>query len=90
MTYNPITRELLTNDNKLIKKLFCPYKINWGVLEYADGKSKICLTCSNSILDTSHFTDNELYTLLMEKPDTCLKIDFNQKNITISTHGYIE
>ncbi len=89
MKFNPLTKELYTNDNKLIKKMHCPYpSLRWDDLSSLDGTmSRYCAICESNVVDTSEYTDEALMQLLREKPDSCLKIDFNQKNIRIDHHA---
>ncbi len=89
MNFNPITKELFTDKGELIKKLFCPFRMNWNLMEpnSKNMKSRMCSNCDNSILDTSMYNEDELCKLLNQNPDTCLKIDFLQTNIKIITNG---
>ncbi len=88
MKINPITNMLYTDENKLIKKMHCPYpSLKWGDLSSIDGSlDRFCDICENNVVETKEFTDEALLKLLEEKPDTCLKVDFNQENIRIVHH----
>jgi len=83
--FNPITKTLYTNDNKLIKKMYCPYpSLQWDDLSSLnDNRSRFCDICESSVIDTKEYTDEALYTLLQEDPTTCLKVDWDQENIRI-------
>ena len=85
MKFNPLTNTLYTDENKLIKKMYCPYSsLRWSDLSSIDGSmDRFCEICESSVLETKEFTDEALLKLLQEKPETCLKVDFNQKNIRI-------
>ena len=85
MKFNPLTKELYTDDNKLIKKMYCPYpSLRWDDLSSLDGTmNSYCAICESSVVNTSEYTDEALMQLLRENPETCLKIDWNQKNIRI-------
>ncbi len=88
MKFNPITNTLYTDNNKLIKKMYCPYSsLNWSDLSLIDGSiDRFCKICESNVVETKGFTDEVLLKLLQDKPDTCLKIDFNQKNLRITHH----
>ena len=88
MKFNTSTRELFTDEDVLIKKLNCPYRMNWDNLERIEGKAKArsCSNCNHAIIDTSFFSDNEMQAMLQQNPDTCLKIDIRQTNITVITN----
>jgi hypothetical protein len=89
MKFNPITKELFTNNNEFVKKLSCPYKINWGELkETTDNlKSRNCSNCNHKIIDTTYFSDNELLKMVTQNPDTCFKIDLDQYNLNLIPNG---
>ena len=83
--FDPRTKELYTNSGKLIKKLHCPFTVNWNELgNTAESNcSRICTKCTTPILDTANYKDRELWKILVAAPDTCLKVDLNQANISI-------
>ena len=89
MKFNPITNTLYTNDNKLIKKMHCPYSaLQWNDLSEIEGSNnKFCDICTSSVVETDNMSDEALWTLLQDDPDTCLKVDWNQKNVQIVHHG---
>ncbi|WP_373033813.1 hypothetical protein [Sulfurovum sp.] len=88
MKYNPLTNTLYTDDNKLIKKMHCPYpSLKWGNLLSTDGDmSRFCSICESNVVETKNISDEALLKLLQEEPETCLKIDFNQENLRIVHH----
>ena len=88
MKFNPITNSLYTDDNKLIKKMYCPYSsLKWGDLSSIEGSmDRFCAICENSVVDTAKLNDEVLWKLLQDKPETCLKVDWNQENIRIVHH----
>ena len=91
MKFNPITQELFTKDNKFIKKMFCPYKMRWANMKSIDNStSGTCSKCNQSIIDTQFLTDDEILDLTKQNPQTCLKLDLNQNNLTIFTNGILE
>ena len=90
MKFNPNTREIFTNDNQLIKKMDCPYDMDWDQLSPSgDANSRNCGQCNRAIVDTATLSDHELLNRLKKTPHTCLKIDFDQNNIQITTNGLI-
>ena len=91
MKFNPITKEVFTDNNEFIKKMHCPCGMTWSDLEPIDkSSSKKCSTCNQSIIDTEFLTDTEVLSLVIKHPQTCLKIDLNQKNIRLLAHGILE
>jgi hypothetical protein len=88
MKFNPITKTLYTDDNQLIKKMYCPYpSLKWDEFSSMDGTmNRFCDICESSVVETKEMSDESLLSLLREKPDTCLKIDWNQENIKIVHH----
>ncbi|MDG1279620.1 MAG: hypothetical protein P8O16_20285 [Algoriphagus sp.] len=85
MFLNPIKKSLFTESGELIKKLDCPFQIEWSSLAASkDGKSRVCSVCDHSIVDTSKLTEQELLNIIKKNPDACLKVDLNQENIRIT------
>jgi len=85
MMFNPQTLELFTDSGKLIKKLNCPFSMDWRDMEMAEDndRARMCDRCTTPILDTAKYKDSELLKILVDKPNTCLKVDLNQDNIKI-------
>jgi nitrogen regulatory protein PII-like uncharacterized protein len=56
--FNPITKNLFTNSNVLIKKINCPFYIRWRGLSptKTDGVRR-CNLCEKNITDTNDLTD---------------------------------
>lgn len=82
MLFDTRTKRLYTKEGKLLKKLHCPLKKEWEELIALPGEqSRLCEACSNKVVDTSFYSEQELSTLLQAKPDTCLKVDLRQENI---------
>ena len=88
MKFNPITKILYTNDDRLIKKMFCPYtSLRWDDLTSIEGSmDRFCAICENSVVETDGLDDESLWKLLQEKPETCLKVEWNQENVRIVHH----
>ena len=85
MKFNPLTNTLYTDDNKRIKKMHCPYpSLQWDALtSLEESQDKFCDNCEHTVVETKVFTDDALWELLQNEPNTCLKVDFNQDNIRI-------
>lgn len=85
MKYNPITQELYTDVGTFLKQLHCPLAKTWEQLDpTSNEQAKICSTCKEPVYDTSLLMDSELQAMLQNAPKTCLKVDFNQQNLTIT------
>ena len=89
MKFNPITKKLFSDDGQLIKKVNCPYKMQWDDLSPIDNEINIkrCSICDHNIIDTANLNDVQLLNLVRENPKTCFKINFNQQNLKITTNG---
>ena len=85
MKFNPITNTLYTDNNELIKKMHCPYSsLAWNDFTQIEGSiNRFCAICESNVIDTHNMSDESLLELLQKDPQTCLKIDFTQKNIRI-------
>jgi hypothetical protein len=90
MRFDPITKEVYSNNGEFIKKMHCPYKINWDNLEATSATSRKCWNCDHHIIDTQYKSDDELLHLVNQNPDTCLKLDLNQHNLQIISNGILE
>lgn len=87
MKVNPITREVFTDSGTFIKKLHCPYRINWALIDRLDDKQRLCSVCDRPVLDTATIQDEELLAKVQEDPSTCLTIDLNQSNVIVISNG---
>ena len=92
MKFNPTTKEIFTDNGQLIKRLDCPYKMNWDKLLPTNGNAntRLCSTCNHQIIDTSALSDTKLFELVQQNPDTCLKVDLYQNNLKIISNAIIE
>lgn len=63
--------------------MYCPYpSLNWSDLSQIDSSvDRFCAICESNVVETKNMSDDSLFELLQNHPETCLKIDFNQKNI---------
>ncbi len=87
MKFDPLSKEVFTDNDQFVKKLNCPYKMSWDDMEPVDDSKRKCSRCDHFILNTEHLTDEELVEIVSKHPDTCLKIDINQANIKIISNG---
>ncbi len=85
MKINPITKELFTDEGTMIKRLHCPYNVRWDALESIHNIDTVkkCSICNHEILDTASLNDADIYRIVTNNPNTCLKVDLNQYNIRI-------
>jgi hypothetical protein len=87
MIFNPISNSLFTDESVFLKKLYCPYDIQWDDLEnLEDSSNKSCNICSKKIFDTKNLSEDEVKALIENDESVCLKLDMNQNNIRINTH----
>lgn len=92
MKFNPLTAELYTDGDVLLKKLHCPLNVQWQELKKEENQILLrsCSVCNHEIYDTAQFSEEQIVDLLRQNPRTCLKVDLNQKNIKIIHHGIYE
>lgn len=83
MKFDPIRKELFTDNDEFVKKLDCPYNMNWDNLEITSSTNRNCSNCDQTIVDSSYIPENEILKMVKQNPKTCLRIDLNQNNITI-------
>ncbi len=88
LKFNPSTSELFAGNGQLIKKLQCPYRIDWDSLNknLGDSGSRQCSQCSHSIIDAGRYSAESLLEMLAVEPGTCLKISLTDPNVQI-IHG---
>jgi hypothetical protein len=87
MKFNPTTKQVFTNSGELIKKLDCPFRMDWEGMEKASDHHRSCTVCGRAVLDTEKFSDAELLARVKEDPQTCLKIGLNQENVILVSDG---
>ena len=90
MKFDPITKNIYSDKDEFIKRMNCPYKMNWNSLESTNATMRKCANCDHLIVDTEVLTDQELMKMVRQNPDTCLKIDLNQHNLKIVSYGILE
>ena len=89
MKFDPINKEVFTDNGEFIKQMNCPYNIKWDNLEETSKTSRKCSNCDQLIINTEYVSDAELLFMVRENSDTCLKIDLNQNNLKIITNGIL-
>lgn len=89
MKVDLITKRLYTDGGELIKQLHCPYRVAWKDMKPAmeNARARSCAQCEHVVLDTALYTETELVKQLEQDPNTCLKINMEQKNIRIIHHA---
>ncbi len=84
MKFNPVTRQLYTNANVLIKSLNCPYSIKWHELPSGERKeSRRCSICKRDIIDTQGMTDEHVLNVVTQDSSVCLKVGLSQENVRV-------
>ena len=83
MRFDPIKKEVYSDQGEFIKKMNCPYKLNWMNLDATNTTSRKCSNCDRLVVDTKFLSDDELQNMVKQNPNTCLKIDLNQSNLKI-------
>jgi len=86
MKFNPIKKEIYTDNEEFVKKLNCPHRVNRNNLEQLDKNLHKCSNCDHIIFDTKFMSDSELIKIIRIEPKTCLKIELNQSNVKIISH----
>ena len=89
MKFDPITKEIYTDKDEFVKTMNCPYKVTWDKLENTNSIFRKCENCNHFIVDTENLTDDDLLKMVIQNPDTCLKIDLNQNNLKIISNGIL-
>ncbi len=90
MKFDPLTKEVYTDQYQFIKKLNCPYKMQWNNLEGHKSSNKQCSICESVIINTDKIEDAKLLNMVRKNPECCLKINLNQDNIRIISKGLIQ
>jgi len=86
MKFNPISKNLYTDEGAFIKRLHCPYGIGWNQLSTSEnGNGRACSLCKKSVEDTSYMTDNMALTCGKDFPDTCFRVNIESDNVTVVT-----
>ena len=84
MKFNPNTNRLYTDDNVLIKRLHCPYRLRWSGLAPTDDASlRLCTVCERKIADTAVLTDDVVLSIATRDPSACFRVSLNQDNVRV-------
>jgi hypothetical protein len=89
MKFDPLTKDIYRDKDEFVKTMNCPYKMSWDNLEATSSTLRKCANCVHLIVDTEGLTDDHLLKIVIQNPDTCLKIDLNQHNIKIISNGIL-
>lgn len=83
MKYSPYSNILYTDKGRVIKKLSCPKDMAWQDMAALDYRSRQCTHCQHSVVDSRHYGEFELTQMVNDNPNACLKLEYNQTNISI-------
>ncbi|MBK7639610.1 MAG: hypothetical protein IPN93_07605 [Bacteroidetes bacterium] len=89
MKFDPLTKDIYTDKDEFVKTMNCPYKMSWDNLEATSSTLRKCANCDHLIVETEGLTDDDLLKIVIQNPDTCLKIDLNQLNIKIISNAIL-
>jgi hypothetical protein len=84
MIYDIETRELMTNERKLLKKLDCPLHKKWQDLTVLVGgisTHRHCDSCQKNVMDIGEMTDDEAVAFFQANPRACVYVGAGHKNI---------
>ncbi len=85
MKYNPHTHRLFTDDGRLIKRLHCPFRLDWSKLGPTDDPAaRRCDICQHAVTDTAQRSEDKLLALMAGNPRACLQVDLSQDNLTLT------
>jgi len=92
MLYNPVTKNLFTDEKVFLKKLYCPYVLAWdddftGINE---SDNKHCKICDKTVVDTNFLADEEIEELIKKNPELCVKLELDQDNIRVTLDNNIQ
>jgi hypothetical protein len=78
------TKELFTNDGRLIKKMHCPLAAEWDELEREESvRSRMCQACNKKVYDTARIPEETLLKMAQEDKSLCVKVDLDSENVII-------
>ncbi len=74
MKFDPIKQQLLTDDGRLIKKVYCPKNLGMDDLHRVDqdDQTRRCTECKSSIVNIAKYSDDDALALLASNPKTCV------------------
>jgi hypothetical protein len=88
MKFDPLTKNIYSDNDEFVKTMNCPYKMSWDQLEVTNSSFRKCSNCDHFIVDTEGLSDDQLLNIVRQNPETCLKIDLNQQNLKIISNGF--
>lgn len=68
-------RTIYGSDGIALKEIYCPKKVSKSDLSGGAGEDFQCHYCSEKVVNTDYMTEDEVVSMLKEKPDTCLFIN---------------
>ncbi len=74
MYYDTHKRSLMASNEKVIKKMHCPYP-EQPSLTYKDQRTLQCKNCVHNILVVHEHTEKELRQVVEKNSQTCLLVD---------------
>jgi len=80
MNYDPLTQTLRTSSGRLIKRMHCPYRLSEDDLD----PGLRCRQCERTLVDAHSLPEETLADLLVQQPDTCLKLDLDHPELRIT------
>lgn len=84
MRFNPLTRNLYTDDGRLIKKLQCTYGRRWEeLLQTGQTMVRYCDICDRDITNTKNMADEDVMRLVSHDPAICLRVSIDQSNVRV-------
>jgi hypothetical protein len=63
MKFDPVSRNLLTDNNEFIKTLSCTFVVDWDLLEVENKSTRKCGSCNYSVTDTEVLSDTDKSSL---------------------------
>lgn len=91
MIYNKDKRALYTDYGEHIKCMFCPHHKKWSDLEVVPDSviKRHCNKCGKSVLNTDHFTDEQVMAIVSYDHDVCLYVSEDSlKGSVRNVHNY--
>jgi len=92
MKYLSETRQLLSDNGKVIKQLTCPLRKKWGNLLKTDARDtkRRCCECNKDVLDISTFSEKQVMAIVENEPDVCVCIRADSPTILCDDSGCVD
>ena len=87
MKFNPITQQLYTDTNILIKQLHCPHDVRWEHMNDVATRQKHCAFCEKNVTDIESLDDAAVLAIAQRDKNACFKLDLNDANIEVINHN---